>query len=117
MVGDTGFEPVTSAMSTPRIRLKGLTRFDLKKLSQAYLQDRINTKGLTKSSIETIECHFKMLLKVYPDRFPTSDDMIAFLGTKTPGIRRRTFETYSSVGGSAIPDCEILCMLEQLLLL
>ena len=35
-----------------------------------------------------------MLLKAYPNRFPNSDDMIAFLGTKTPGIRRRVFETF-----------------------
>jgi len=58
------------------------------------MEDRINTKGLTEASIITIECHFKMLLKTYPDRFPTSDDMTAFLGTKTPGIRRRVFETF-----------------------
>ncbi|MFC1905682.1 tyrosine-type recombinase/integrase, partial [Chloroflexota bacterium] len=89
-----GFEPPTSAMRTPRNSLKGLTDFNLKKLYQSYLQDRINTKGLTTASIVTIECHFKMLLKACPDRFPNSDDMIAFLGTKTPGMRRRIFETF-----------------------
>jgi site-specific recombinase XerD len=94
MVGSTGLEPVASAMSTPKNSLNGLTTFNLKKLYQSYLQDRINTKGLTAASIVTIECHFKMLLKACPDRFPTSDDMIAFLGTKTPGIRRRIFETF-----------------------
>jgi len=94
MVGGTGFELVTSAMSTPTHRFKGLTNVNLQKLYQAYLQDRINTKGLTAASIATIECHFKMLLKACPDKFPTSDDMIAFLGTKTPGIRRRAFETF-----------------------
>ena len=94
MVGDSGLEPLTSAMSTPFFRHEGLTNFSLEKLYKSYLQDRINTKGLTKTSIETIECHFKMLLKVYPDRFPSSDDMILFLGTKTPGIRRRAFETF-----------------------
>ena len=40
-----------------------------------------------------------MLLKAYPNRFPNSDDMIAFLGTKTPGIRRRIFETFRAFAG------------------
>jgi site-specific recombinase XerC len=94
MVGGNGLEPMTSAMSTPNLILKGLTFVNLKKLYKTYLQDRINTKGITESSRATIECHFQMLIRAYPSRFPTSDDLIAFLGTKKPGIRRRAYETY-----------------------
>jgi len=93
-VGDTGLEPVTFAMSTQRNSFKGLTNRSLPQLYQSYLQDRINTKGITEASIKTIECHFQMLVKFCPDRFPSSNEMIAFLGTKKPGIRRRTYETY-----------------------
>jgi site-specific recombinase XerD len=81
-------------MSTATPKLNGLTNFNLSRLSQSYLQDRINTKGLTKASIQSIKYHFKVLLNSCPDRFPSSDDMIRFLGTKTPGRRRRMFETY-----------------------
>jgi integrase/recombinase XerD len=81
-------------MSTPALKLKGLTDPSLERLSQKYLRDRINTKGLTEASMETITYHFKGLCKACPSRFPTTDDMVAFLGTKRPGIRRRMFETY-----------------------
>ncbi len=94
MVGGRGLEPLTSAMSTQRISFNGLTNKNLSQLYKSYLQDRINTKGITEASVKTIEFHFQTLIKSYPDKFPTSDDMIAFLGTKKPGIRRRTYETF-----------------------
>jgi site-specific recombinase XerC len=94
MVGDTGLEPVTFAMSTPTPKLKGLTNTNMRILSQSYLIDRSNTRGLTEASVATIKYHFKALLGFCPNKFPTSDDMIEFLGTKTPGLRRRMFETF-----------------------
>ncbi|KPK19730.1 MAG: hypothetical protein AMJ70_08590, partial [Dehalococcoidia bacterium SG8_51_3] len=55
MVGARGFEPPTSASRTLNFEAKGINKINLAELSNWYLTDRINTKGLTNSSQVTIE--------------------------------------------------------------
>ena len=95
MVGARGFEPPTSWSQTIPNKAMGLT---LVNLSDAYLQDRINTKGLTPFGIQTIREHFRILLNFYLEHFPNSPELSAFLGTKTPATRRSLLGTYRAFG-------------------
>ena len=87
MVGDTGLEPVTSAMSTLDFRHEGLTNVNLEKLYKSYLQDRINTKGLTKAILKDLNAIGKK----------SGRDDLPFPGQKLPPIE---IEGYSRLPGN-----------------
>ena len=69
-----GLEPPTSASQTLTLEARihqGINKVNLAKLSNWYLTDRINTKGLTHFSQVTIEGHFRRLLQDF-DTVPNS---------------------------------------------
>jgi hypothetical protein len=66
LVGARGFEPPTSASRTLKNEAKkhvGINKNNLAKLSNWYLTDRINARGLADFSQITIERHFRQLLE------------------------------------------------------
>ena len=100
MVGARGFEPPTSASRTLTFEAKagcGSNKTNLAGLSNWYLADRINTRGLTYFSRVTIEGHFRRLLQDY-DTIPDSVQLSEWLGKHSPGARKRLFETFRAFG-------------------
>jgi len=97
MVGARGFEPPTSASRTLNFEAKGINKINLAELSNWYLTDRINTKGLTHSSQVTIERHFRHLLQDF-ETLPNSLQLSEWLGKRSLGARKRLFETYRAFG-------------------
>jgi len=99
-VGVRGLEPPTSASQTLYFEArthKGINKNKLASLSNWYLTDRINTKGLTQYSQITIEGHFRRLLQDF-DTVPNSIQLSEWLGTHSPGARKRLFETFRAFG-------------------
>ena len=99
-VGASGFEPPTSASRTLTFEAKtgsGSNKTNLARLSNWYLADRINTKGLTHFSQITIEGHFRRLLQEF-DTVPNSIQLSEWLGKHSPGARKRLFETFRAFG-------------------
>ncbi len=92
-----GLEPPTSASQTLNFEAKGINKANLAKLSNWYLTDRINTKGLTHFSQITIERHFRQLLQDF-DTLPNSLQLSEWLGNHSPGARKRLFETFRAFG-------------------
>jgi len=95
-----GLEPPTSASQTLNFEAKkhqGINKNNLATLSNWYLTDRINTKGLTHFSQVTIEGHFKRLLHNF-DNVPNSIQLSEWLGKHSPGARKRLFETFRAFG-------------------
>jgi site-specific recombinase XerD len=97
VVGVRGLEPPTSASQTLNFEAKGLNKVNLFKLSNWYLTDRINTKGLKYSSQITIKRHFKQLLQDYKT-IPNSLQLSEWLGKHSPGARKRLFEAFRAFG-------------------
>ncbi len=100
MVGVRGLEPPTSASQTLTFEAKtsyGSNKTNLARLSNWYLVDRINTKGLTHFSQVTIEGHFRRLLQEF-ETVPNSVELSEWLGKHTPGARKRLFETFRAFG-------------------
>jgi site-specific recombinase XerD len=100
VVGVGGFEPPTSASQTLNFEARlhqGTNKANLARLSNWYLTDRINTKGLTHFSQVTIEGHFKRLLHDF-DTVPNSIQLSEWLGKHSPGARKRLFETFRAFG-------------------
>jgi len=99
-VGVRGLEPPTSASQTLNVEAKnrlGINKNNLARLSNWYLTDRINTKGLTHFSKITIEGHFRRLLQDF-DSVPNSIQLSEWLGKCSPGARKRLFETFRAFG-------------------
>jgi site-specific recombinase XerD len=95
-----GFEPPTSASQRVTFEAKykhGITGLSLKRLSNWYLTDRINTKGLTHYSQVTIESHFRRL-GIDFNTLPTSIELSEWLGQYSPGARKRLFQTFRAFG-------------------
>jgi site-specific recombinase XerD len=95
-----GFEPPTSASQTLPSEAKRASRSnkpDLKSLSDWYVSDRINTKGLTYFSRITLERHFNQLLQDF-EALPDSRQLSRWLGKHSPGARKRLFETFRAFG-------------------
>ncbi len=100
MVGVRGFEPPASASQTIASKAKiytGINKVNLATLSNWYLTDRISTKGLTHFSQITIEGHFRQLLKDF-ETLPNSMQLSQWLGKRSPGSRKRLFETFRAFG-------------------
>ena len=100
MVGARGFEPPASASRTLAFEAKtssGSNKTNLARLSNWYLSDRLNTKGLTHFSQITIEGHFRRLLQDF-DTVPNSIQLSEWLGKYSPGARKRLFETFRAFG-------------------
>jgi len=97
MVGVRGLEPPTSASQTLHFEAKRINKVGLANLSNWYLTDRINTKGLTYYSQVTIEGHFRRLLQDF-DTVPNSIQLSEWLGKHSPGARKRLFETFRAFG-------------------
>ena len=95
-----GFEPPTSASRTiaPEAKIpQGINKANLAKLSNWYVTDRINTKGLTHYSQITIKSHFRQLLQDF-ETLPNSLQLSEWLGKRPPGARKRLFETFRAFG-------------------
>ena len=92
-----GLEPPTSASQTLHFEAKRINKVGLANLSNWYLTDRINTKGLTYYSQVTIEGHFRRLLQDF-DTVPNSIQLSEWLGKHSPGARKRLFETFRAFG-------------------
>ncbi|MFC1871543.1 tyrosine-type recombinase/integrase [Chloroflexota bacterium] len=92
-----GLEPPTSASQTLTFERKGINKVNLAQLSNWYLTDRINTKGLTYFSQITIKGHFRQLLQDF-DIVPNSIQLSEWLGKRSPGARKRLFETFRAFG-------------------
>ncbi|MFC1905839.1 tyrosine-type recombinase/integrase [Chloroflexota bacterium] len=75
----------------------GINKNNLAKLSNWYLTDRINTKGLTYYSQVTIKSHFRRLLQDF-DIIPDSIQLSEWLGQYSPGARKRLFQTFRAFG-------------------
>jgi len=100
LVGARGFEPPTSASRTLTFEAKtnyGSNKTNLARLSNWYLADRINTRGLTHFSQVTIEGHFRRLLQDF-ETIPNSVQLSEWLGKHSPGARKRLFETFRAFG-------------------
>ena len=100
MVGARGFEPPTSASRTLTFEAKtgyGSNKTNLARLSDWYLADRINTRGLTHFSQITIEGHFRRLLQDF-ETIPNPVQISEWLGKDTPGARKSLFETFRGFG-------------------
>lgn len=99
-IGARGLEPPSSASRTLTFEAKkqvGINKNNLAKLSNWYLADRINTKGLTHFSQITIEGHFRQLLQDF-ETIPNSLQLSEWLGKRSPGARKRLFETFRAFG-------------------
>ncbi|MFC2039444.1 tyrosine-type recombinase/integrase [Chloroflexota bacterium] len=70
----------------------------LAELAQEYVAERLNTKGLTETSLRTMQGHFRQVIVAFPNAFPDRADIVNFLGQKKPGARRRIFETLRAFG-------------------
>ena len=100
LVGVSGLEPPTSASQRVAHEAKthqGINKGNLARLSSWYLTDRINTKGITHFSQVTIELHFKYLLRDF-DSLPNSFQLSEWLGKRSPGARKRLFQTFRAFG-------------------
>jgi site-specific recombinase XerD len=100
MVGASGFEPPTSASQTVSFEARiphRINKVKLAALSNWYLTDRINTKGLTHFSQVSIEGHFRRLCLDF-ETLPNSIQLSEWLGKHTPGARKRLFETFRAFG-------------------
>ena len=99
-IGVRGLEPPTSASQTVVPKAKkheGINKGNLDQLSDWYLNDRINTKGLTRFSQVTMEGHFKRLIQDF-DTVPNSIQLSEWLGRYSSGARKRLFETFRAFG-------------------
>jgi site-specific recombinase XerD len=86
MVGGIGLEPMASAMST------------FEEIANRYVEDRKNTRGLTRQSELGLRNHFRRLVKAFDNKIPTKEQVKDFLGKHTPGSRRRLFDTIRALG-------------------
>jgi len=77
--------------------MAGLTDKNLAKLSNWYITDRINTKGLTHYSQITIKGHFRQLLRDF-EAIPNSFQLSEWLGKRSPSARKRLFQTFRAFG-------------------
>jgi hypothetical protein len=100
-IGARGLEPPTSASRTLTFEAKkqvGINKNNLAKLSNWYLADRINTKGLTHFSQITIEGHFRQLLQDF-ETIPNSLQLSEWLGKRSPGARKRLLKPFVLLEG------------------
>jgi site-specific recombinase XerD len=92
----------TSDLSVPNAHPEaknrhGSNKLNLEELSNWYLTDRINTKGLTHFSQITIEGHFRQLKKDFKE-VPSLQQLSEWLGKRSLGGRKRLFETFRAFG-------------------